>query len=217
MLKAQGLVPFQLFAPNPRKRMAGRRCARQKRSAPPHQVGTALAAGFPDGFELFPIRFNQLGGLENEQVFEVLFFGSVGPIVASGEQKAVVEEDELVVHLRSVPIQSVRAAEGEGNLGQEVARLGRLFVFAPVGYQPYAHSILVSVAEGLGQALVVESVEGRVDGIGGVSNQVFDRFGNRIGSSEYGRQCVFKQAHLLNDLLLLPGFSPQGLRSFPPS
>src|SRR6266567_8228134 len=89
-----------------------------------------LACFRPQRLKFRTVGRDQLRFPQDQQVLVVLLFGFRSPVIAPGQQNAIVEEGELVVHFGPCAVAAMRQSNGEATSGQKPPRGLALLVFA---------------------------------------------------------------------------------------
>src|SRR5437764_3128153 len=122
-----------------------------------------LACFRPQRLKFRTVSRDQFRLSQDQQVLVVLLFGFRGPVIAPGQQNAVVEEGELVVHFGPCAVTAMRQSKGEAPSGQKPPRGLAFLVLATVKDQADADSALLGFVERPRQTVAREAVESRVE------------------------------------------------------
>src|SRR5205809_7743268 len=82
----------------------------------------SLARFRPQRLKFRTVSRDKLRFPQDQQVLVVLLFGFRGPVIAPGQQNAVVKEGELVVHFGPCAVAAMRQSEREAACGQKPPR-----------------------------------------------------------------------------------------------
>lgn len=161
--------------------------------------GWILAQSFPKLVELRLKTVHEFAVVGDDDVFVVLGGGGAGPIVAAGEEKVVVGDSELVVHVCG------GAVEATADAGvAEVIEIGaEVFGFVVIRDDANANLAGVGFFEFFDDAIVSDGENADVEGLAGFANESSDAVKAVFAGAEVGAgfDLVFAGVEELNDSL----------------